>query len=463
MKLDLRSRLFVSQAAIMAAIMVLLSLTMGYFLNRTLEENLDQFLHQQADNFNATMSIVGQQITFHDLNPGFEHTRPHDEEIPFHVQALDINYNTLMLSGNLEGKSLYSGGPLPHEEKYETIYVDSDKVRRLTTPLKLSSHHVGWIIITLSYHYLDNFRDHLYQIITFATISAIFLLTMASFLFVKWSLRPVLTLANQVNEQTQENNFVEIPIPEGDDEFAYLTRTFNELLARAKSAMEALERFSADASHELKTPLAIMKSELIRAEERGAQHGMPALGTLHAEISRMQQLIENLLILSQTDIPYHMNPEELWLNDFIVDETSRIQQVTHEKNIQFDLDHVHSLKIRVDSYLLYLIYNNLLRNAVKYSSEEGTVKVSCEHNQVDGLLIIQIRDDGPGIPDEDLHLIFDRFYRLDSSRSRYRGGSGLGLSIAKWAGEKLKATVTLENHESGGLVATIRLPYDTIH
>jgi len=434
--------------------MAVLSVIMGFFLMSILEDNLDEFLHQQADNFKATMTIRGTQFTFHDLNPDFEHNRPNEQEIPFHVQVLDLNYKTLMLSGNLHGKSLYRGGELPHYEIHETVREGGDKVRRMVTPLTVSNHHVGWIIVTVSYHYLDKFRNRLYIIVALATLAAINLLTLASYFFVQWSLKPVLNLASRVNEQTSEDDFTELPIPEGEDEFAYLTETFNGLLFRAKSSLESLERFSADASHELKTPLAIMKSELVRLESR--QDDMDT-ATLHGEISRMQLMIENLLILSQTDVPYHVKLEDLWINDFIADETSRIQQVSTHKHIRFDMQAVGSIKVQVDSYLLYLIFNNLLRNAIRYSPRNSTIWLSSQKHEVDGIVVIEIRDEGPGIPEEDLKLIFDRFYRLDSSRSRYRGGSGLGLSIAKWAAEKMNAAVSLDNHEESGLLATIVL------
>ncbi len=457
MKIDLRSRLFLSQAAILAVIMIVLAIFMGFMLNRILISNLDQFLHQQADNYKATMSFHQGRITFHDLNPDFEHTKPLEEEIPFHVQMLDMHYQTIMLSGNLQGHSLYQGGQLPHRETYETLMGPNGKIRRLVTPLRFRDSHIGWIIVSLSYHYLDDFRDGLWYTVALATLAAIVLLTISSYIFVRWSLRPVIRLAERVNLRAAANDLEALPLPEGDDEFVFLTKTYNDLLLRAKSSMEALERFTADASHELKTPLAVMRSELLRLEDHQVKQEAYSTGTLHEEIVRMQQLIENLLILSQTDLPYESRHNEVWLNDFLTDETSRLQQVYTTKKLRFDLDEVESIKVNTDIYLLYLVYNNLLRNAVRHSPSDATIRITCKSDEQQKDVEIAVIDSGPGIPEEKLQLIFDRFYRLDTSRSRQAGGSGLGLSIAQWAAEKLQGSISLQNREEGGLIASFIL------
>jgi len=458
MRLDLRTRLFVSQAAIMAMIMLLLSLLMGYFLDGILISNLDKFLHQESDNFKATISVSNNKISFHDLRPSYQHELPMEDEIPFSLQMLDINYKTVMLSGNRRGHVLYTGGKLPLREVHRTIYEGDDKFRQLITPVRYQGHHLGWVIASVSYHYVDAFRTRLQNTLRVATFLAIILLIITSYSFVRWSLRPVVQLADQANENAENAIFEALPVPVSDDEFSYLAKTFNRLLERAKSAIQSMERFSADASHELKTPLAVMRSELISLSEKLGQEQSALLEPFSEEISRMQQLIENLLIINQTNIPYTLQQKEFWLNDFLAEETFRIESVNQSREIKFDLDEVASIKVNTDVYLLYLIYNNLLRNAVRYAPKGSLVKIVAEYLTDTDRIRISVLDEGPGVPEEQLQHLFDRFYRLEGSRSRNQGGSGLGLSIAKWAAERLQGELVLKNRKAGGLHASVIFP-----
>ena len=132
--------------------------------------------------------------------------------------------------------------------------------------------------------------------------------------------------------------------------------------------------------------------------------------------------------------------------------------IYRSKKINYDLSEVVSLKINADLYLLHLVFNNLLKNAVLYSPPGSIIHILASAEEQPGHVVIRISDKGPGVPEEKIARLFTRFYRLDSSRSRGSGGSGLGLSIALWAADMLHGQLKLENAEPVGLIASLSLP-----
>ncbi len=455
---DLRTRLLLSQGLTLAGIMLIVTLLLWQLLARSLISNLDQFLHQQADNFKATIVVSDSTISFCDLNPEFVHSKRIEDEIPFYMQLLDTNYQTIMLSGSLKGQALHPEGKFPLHEIQRTVRHGEDRLRQLITPVTYAGKRAGWLIVSVFYYYLDNFRHRLFSALTLITGLTLVFLIIINVVFIRWSLKPVQDLAEQVNERASNNILDPLPVPNSADEFAYLTKTFNNLLKTAKTSLAEVERFSGDASHELKTPLAVIRTKLIKLDRDHTPEQSDALTAIHQEVVRMQQTIDNLLILSQANLKYTLKNEVVWLNDFIADSISRIEHIYRSKKINYDLSEVASLKINTDLYLLYLVFNNLLKNAVLYSPPGSTIHILASAEEQPGHIVIRISDKGPGVPEEKIARLFTRFYRLDSSRSRGSGGSGLGLSIARWAADMLNGQLKLKNAEPVGLIATLRLP-----
>ena len=266
MSRGLRRNLLSSQAVILILLMIAMGVFLTTSLDRILFHHMDLVLHQQADNFMATLHVDGNQLSFHDLNPDFAHSRPLSQEIPFHVQMLDPLRRTVMLSGNSRGQNFYDGSLLPMDEEYRTIRRDGQKVRILSTPIQFEGRHFGWVLVTLSYEYLKPSRNQLIGTTALSTAMAILLLILSNFWFVRRSLAPVKRMSRLVDERARRDELDPLPVPPGQDEFAELTMTFNALLDRTQKSIQSLERFSADASHELKTPMDVLRTELLQIE-----------------------------------------------------------------------------------------------------------------------------------------------------------------------------------------------------
>jgi len=453
---SIRFKIVFAQAASLGGILILFTFILSILLDQVLDMNLDKFLHMQSDNFQSTISIRDGRIYFHDLHSSYEHSGTKEDDIPFFVQFLDIHGRTLMLSSNLEGNRLYHGGHLGMEEKLETVYFFDEPARRLTTPVRIHQQHLGWLIVTIPYEYMSDFRSYKNWILFSVSGIAILLFIVLSIVFVKLALKPVNMLTQRAEELAEQAEIGELPEIESKDEIGDLTRTLNHLLSKAGQSMETLELFAANVSHELKTPLAIMHSEISLLQKTIHPDQQYSLDLLSEEVDRMQTLIENLLVISNTQRPYEIIPSTIWLQDFISDECGRIQRIFRNNNMHFDFSRVQSLKISTDVYLLQLVFDNLVRNAILYSPHNSAIRISTESGESD--VVINVCDTGPGVPAQELEKLIQPFVRGKSVAHQTMTGSGLGLSISSWAVKLLGGHLSFENIKPHGLRASITLP-----
>jgi len=454
---SIRFKIIFAQAASLTGILILFTFILSILLDQVLNMNLDRFLHMQSDNFKSTISVNDGKISFHDLQTNVEHTGGRENEIPFYVQFLDAHGRTLMLSSNLEGRRLYHGGILPPRDTMETVYFFGEPSRRLITPVHIHSQHLGWLIVTIPFDYLDDFKNYKNKILMITGSIGILLFILLSFLFVKLALRPVKLLAQSAEELAEQSEISALPHLESNDEIGELTRTLNHLLRKAGQSMETLELFAANVSHELKTPLAIMHSEISLLQKKSDASHQYSLDLLSEEVDRMQTLIENLLVISNSQRPYKLILSDIWLQDFISDESGRIQRIFRNNNMHFDFSKVQSTKVSADIYLLQLVFDNLVRNAVLYSPDNSTISISTTANE--SSVSIHVCDTGPGIAESELSKILEPFIRGESTIHQAMTGSGLGLSISTWATKLLGGSLKLENIKPHGLRASITLPY----
>lgn len=454
--LSVRFKIIFAQSAIMAGILILSTFVLSELLDQIINKNLDKFLHQQSDNFQATISIQNNKISFHDLNSNFDHRGAEKDEIPFYVQFLDLHGQTLMLSGNLEGRRLYHGEVLPDTEIFETVSFFEKPSRRLIAPVLKTGHTIGWVIVTVPYEFLEEFKLYKTRILFVIMIAGVIFFIFLSMFFVKLALKPVQELAMSAQILADQSEISSLPSIESNDEFGYLTKTLNNLLYKAGQSMETLELFAANVSHELKTPLALMHSEIsILKRDIESPHQF-SFDLLAQEVDRMQTLIDNLLVISNSQQPYELLLSDIWLQDFISDEAGRIQRIFRSKNMHFDFSKVGSTKVSSDIYLLQLVLDNVLRNAILYSPDNSTISISTTHDETE--ISIIVIDAGPGIPKEEMSKLYDPFVRGELSTNHSIKGSGLGLSISNWAINLLKGSLDLENHTPRGLKASIKFP-----
>jgi two-component system, OmpR family, sensor kinase len=247
-----------------------------------------------------------------------------------------------------------------------------------------------------------------------------------------------------------------IPVAEQKSELGELAEVLNDSFGQLEAAFERQARFTADASHELRTPLSVIltKTQSSLNKERTVAEYQEALKVCQRAAQRMRTLTESLLALSRIDAKEQIGHNYVDLgnlaDDCIFQLDHRIEEKQH--NVNTDLA---SVKTRGDAVRLNQVITNLLTNAIKFTPVGGTIAVKTYAEGAEARIVVE--DNGPGIPEEDLPHIFDRFYRADASRS-LTAGSGLGLSIALAVVQGYKGTILASNRPTGGARFEVRLP-----
>jgi signal transduction histidine kinase len=260
------------------------------------------------------------------------------------------------------------------------------------------------------------------------------------------------------------------------DEISRLIETFNEMISRLDRSFRQVKQFSTDASHELKTPLTILKGEVEVAlrKERGSHEYEQILKSNLEEINRMSQIVEDLLLLSKADSgEIRLNKEDMNLNEILNEVVAHVNVLAQSKNLRIETsNHYEEIHIFGDPLRIRELFLNLIENGIKYTEEGGSILILLTKDTLvqDGkqsgraqgepgeFVKIIVSDTGIGIAKEDQERIFDRFFRVDKARSREQGGSGLGLSICKWIVKAHRGEIEVESELGKGSSFIVKLP-----
>jgi len=280
------------------------------------------------------------------------------------------------------------------------------------------------------------------------------------------ALAPVDRIITEVREITDGRSLHRrLAEPMVKDELGRLTETLNQMMTRLERSFAALRRFTADASHELKTPLTVLRAGVERAITMPSlpPEALAALEETLQEINRMTELVEALLMLARADegtAPLHRETVDLRA---IVEETGETGELlAAEAGVNMEVaTPADPVIVPVDASRIRQLILNLLTNAVKYTPAGGSVRLQLGPSN--GRVTLTVADSGVGIAPGDLPHIFDRFWRADSARTRTgeRSGTGLGLAICKWIAEAHGGTIDVQSRPGRGTTFTVTLPRET--
>jgi heavy metal sensor kinase len=273
-------------------------------------------------------------------------------------------------------------------------------------------------------------------------------------------LAPVGAMADKAREITAESLAERLPVDNAEDEFGRLATVFNDTLSRLQDAFERLRRFTADASHELRTPLTAMRSvgEVALRNPLDASAYRDVIGSMLEEVDRLTRLVESLLTLTRADSGrIQLTPDILDLKALAGNVIDQLRVLADEKQQELTLRAPIAIHAMGDAALLRQGLMNLVHNAIKYTPNGGAISVELSALN-SGQAAIEVRDTGPGIPSAHRDRIFDRFYRVDASRSREEGGVGLGLAITRWAIEANGGRIELASDCGRGSLFRVLLP-----
>jgi signal transduction histidine kinase len=270
-------------------------------------------------------------------------------------------------------------------------------------------------------------------------------------------LRPVRHLTEAANNLARGDLSQRVEV-QGNDELAALGKTFNQMATSLENAQESRRSMTTDIAHELRTPLAVQRANLEALQDGVYPLTMEYLDPILEQNQLLTQLVEDLRTLAQTDY------DELSLEIHAYDLIRLLNQIVSNYQPQADTQNIKleyifpdsCQSVHIDARRINQVLNNLMQNALQHTSEGGTIYLTlgCQESSIE----ISLRDTGPGIPQDELPYIFNRFYRGVQSRAHNHKGSGIGLTIARRLVEAHGGTLTAENHPEGGAIFIITLP-----
>jgi heavy metal sensor kinase len=303
---------------------------------------------------------------------------------------------------------------------------------------------------------LSRFRRLLLAIIPALLLAA----SLAGYWISKRALAPVDSITRAAQEISGSNLSARLAVPNSGDELERLVDTLNAMLERIDLALKRIAQFTADASHELRTPVALMRTrtELALRRPRSAAENQETIEQLHGEIVRTSDLVEKLMLLARADSGASLlRFETVELVQLVQDVLAQTSVLAEHKQLILEANLASTpVWVQGDAQFLRQLFVILIDNAVKYTPAPGRIAVTLSTSN--GSVILSIADTGIGIEAVDLKNIFERFYRADKARSRETGGAGLGLAIGRWITESHRGTLTAESKPGVGSTFFVSLP-----
>jgi len=347
-----------------------------------------------------------------------------------------------------------------------TEWQAGEPIRLLTIPIRVSSGYPYAVQVGTSlrptYAFLRSARLA-WLVMSIVLLAAV---TATGAVLTRNALRPVsnaLEMARQIGEAIGGRR---LPDPRTDDEIGRLVATLNAMLERLERSMDVHRRFTADAAHELRTPLSRLRSEIEIAlrRPRSTAEYLQVLQSSLEETVRLTALVDALLTLARLDSDAPATRCETAYAetaDALATACERLQDEASRRRVQVAREPSPSLAVRIPPDLLSLLVGNLLQNAIKFSQEGGRVVVGVA--EAPGEAVVSITDNGPGVPPEQRPKIFDRFYRGEAARSGDIPGVGLGLSICRVIAERYHGRIEMTPNPAGGSIFSARLPLAAGH
>jgi signal transduction histidine kinase len=268
------------------------------------------------------------------------------------------------------------------------------------------------------------------------------------------SLHPIRSIISSARVITAGDLSERIPETAGKDEVGELITTVNQMLSSLEAVFEREKQFTSDASHELRMPVSVIMAyaESLLADARVSQDDQQAIQTILTESRHMEKIITQLLTITRGQAGrYPICMEEVSVAQIVQSVGEQYADLMREKNISLKTDIPPELNVKGDLSLLSQLLLNLVENAVKYGKQDGYVHISAEI--VEDQVRIKVSDNGIGIPAQSLPHLFERFYRVDTSRDR--SGTGLGLSIALWIAKAHGGEIRVESKPGQGTCFTV--------
>lgn len=458
--MTIRLRVSLWYAVLLAFTFMLLASFLYIMVERELLLEVDRWMAPFGDH--VLQSIDGNQ------NSSSPITAPDSALAPFaspgvYVELLDPNGKPIARSPMRGGQSLpvadsaYASAWWGSTASF-TSSMDGGRYRAMLKPVPGKEEPRGFILVVRSLQEEDATLTRLKLMLIVGGGLGLLLAVTGGWLIIGKGLRPIGEITQTARAIALSRGFSRrLPAGQSKDEVGRLTTTFNEMLASLEEAHAAQHRFVADASHELRSPLTSIRSNidiLRRALDAPREDRAEALDDVASEVERMSRLTTDLLLLAKADAGYSMEMGRVKLDRLVQDVCRQMQ--ARAGAVTLEAGAVDPVTVVGSETWLKQLFIILVDNALKFTPPGGSITLSAES---DGrVAIASVRDTGMGIAAQDIPHIFERFYRADPARTRDEGGTGLGLSIARWIVDEHGGDLSVQSEPGKGSCFSLRLP-----
>lgn len=460
---SIRFRLTLWYAGLLAGLLILFGLLIYIGLARHLESSLEEALSKQARQIGDSLASVSQSGEEYVIEEIEEHYSPEPHSLFVRVTRAD-------------GSVLYKSG-LPEDRSFDPAHLPtlnapvSEEFSRMerisgsgelliyTLPFASDDGQRFLIETGASYERVEYALRGLLLTFVLMLPVVVILAVGGGYLLTKRALIPLDRIARSAERITSRNLNERLPVANTGDELERLSVSLNHMIARLEESFMHISRFSADASHELRTPLTILRGELegVTRRELSPEEIRDTIGSALEEVERLAKIVESLLAISRLDAgEARMERVEFDLAELTLATTEQMRLLAEDRSIALRCEVGREVIVESDRARLKQVVVNLLDNAIKYTPENGVVKITVRSDS--GQAVLEVADNGIGIPADALPQVFERFYRVDKARSRQMGGAGLGLSIVKSICAAHGGRVRAESKEGEGSRFRVEIP-----
>jgi two-component system, OmpR family, sensor kinase len=477
---SVRSRLTLWYTAVLTLVLVLLSLITYFIFLRSTVRRTDANLAELSESFLVTLRAEMEDQKGPDVFRiaaevaiGEHQFRDHyyaiaDDTGKVIVSSLDIQAANVSsetpVAGPLSSRQFqeFLEAAVHSERRFGEIKGNKDGYRAFARRFSIRGRDY-MLVILQSLHAQREMLEGVTSTFAWVIPIAILLASVGGYFLARKSLAPVVAMSSHAGRIGAANLHERLAVQNEKDELGQLARSFNSLLDRLSQSFERQQRFMADASHELRTPVAILRGEsevALSQQARSAEEYRESLGVLHQEAARLTRIVEDLFTLTRADAgQYPLQPHDFYLDELVAECVHSARTLAQAKRISLYFEGAAESPIHADESLLRRMIMNLLDNAIKYTPASGRVTITCRRAGEEYAL--SIADTGSGIPADLQPRIFERFFRADKARSRAEndgGGAGLGLSISRWIADAHHGRLELTRSDANGSTFTAYLP-----
>ena len=455
MNLHFKKRIATFNTIAVAITTFIVFVVIYYVVSFSSFQHLDNDIKAEMEEVFNNINWENESIQINKMPEWDEAEHQQIEVNPTFIQIVNIDGKAIFKSINLQDDYLLIH-PNNNKTSFYNTTINTQKIRQGQFPIiNKNKKTIGYLTIGVSQEESSSVLHNLFIVLCFTYLILVFVLYLIMYYVASKAIKPVQKLIQSASQINESNISSRLPLPNNKDEIYKLATTFNDLLNRIENSIEQQKQFTADASHEMRTPLTIIKGtlEVLLRKERTPEQYEKKINEVITQTDRLSYLFDQLLQLARAESNNTIiKKEKIILKEKIDHLINGGDLLLNKNQIKYNIP--SNCVVFADAALLDRILENIISNAIKYNTPNGNI--TFEWNEKSNSLLI--KDEGIGISKDQQPYLFNRFYRADNSRSSEIKGNGLGLSIVKKLCELQHIKISVESAENKGTSFTLQFP-----